>query len=78
MKLVWQQLAKHFQGKNPGTIGAIIGLSLGLSLILFGFLNTLFLLLLTAAGYYLGARYFSDRETIRNWLDKLLPPGKFR
>ena len=66
------------KGRNPGTVGAVSGLVLALSLVIFGFLRTLFILGVTALGYFLGVRYFSNREDFRNLLDKLLPPGLFR
>lgn len=78
MKSFWQQLFDQLKGRHPGTVGAVIGLLLGLSLILFGLIKTLFLIALTGLGYFLGVRYFSNRETFRNLLDKLLPPGFFR
>ena len=45
---------------------------------IFGFWKTLFILILTLVGYYLGVRYFSDDEAIKKILDKLFPPGRFR
>ena len=63
---------------RSGYIGALAGFGLGLSLIIFGFLKTLLLLLLCAAGYYVGRRFFSNRKEFRELLDKLLPPGRFR
>jgi uncharacterized membrane protein len=66
-------------GENrSGWIGALAGFGLALSLILFGVLKTLFLLVLSAAGYYIGRRFFSNRKEIRDLLDRLLPPGRFR
>ncbi len=56
----------------------MIGLLLALSLVLFGFLKTLFLIGMTILGYFLGVRYFRNREAFRNLLDKILPPGMFR
>jgi hypothetical protein len=29
-------------------------------------------------GYFLGVRYFRNREAFRDLLDKILPPGMFR
>ena len=78
MRLLWQQLSEYLKDRNPGSTGAAVGLGLALSLVVFGFLKTIFIIFLTISGYYIGARYFSDRETIRSWLDKILPPGKFR
>lgn len=59
-------------------IGGSIGLALALSLVIFGVLKTLFILILTALGVFLGVRYFSNKEAIRNLLDRILPPGMFR
>ena len=78
MKVFWQQILDGLKGRNPGTVGAVIGLLLALSLVLFGFLKTLFLIGMTVLGYFLGARYFSNREAFRDLLDKILPPGMFR
>jgi uncharacterized membrane protein len=78
MKNIWQDLSALFKGKNPALAGAAIGLALALTLVLFGFWKTLFIILMTAAGYYLGNRLFSNPEDFRNLLDKLLPPGKYR
>ncbi len=66
-------------GENrSGYIGALAGFGLALLLVLFGFLKTVFLLLLSAAGFYIGRRFFSNRKEIRDLLDRLLPPGRYR
>ncbi|MDD2533750.1 MAG: DUF2273 domain-containing protein [Eubacteriales bacterium] len=78
MRSFWQSLSAQFKGQNPARIGAIIGLLLALSLVLFGFWKTIFIIALTAIGYFLGNRYFANPEEFRNLLDKILPPGKFR
>ena len=74
----WEQLIESIKGKNPGTVGAVVGLILALSLVLFGIINTLFLIGMTVLGYFLGVRYFRNREAFRDLLDKILPPGMFR
>ena len=78
MKTFWQHLVENLKGRNPGTVGAVFGLTLALSLVIFGLIKTLFLIGMTILGYFLGVRYFSDREAFRNLLDKILPPGFFR
>ncbi len=66
-------------GENrSGYIGALAGFALALSLVLFGILKTVFLIVLSAAGFYIGRRFFSNRKEIRDLLDRLLPPGRFR
>ncbi len=63
---------------NAGRIGALLGFVFSLSLVLFGFVKTIFILLVTFLGHYLGVRYFSNREDFRKLLDKIFLPGKFR
>ncbi len=63
---------------RPGLVGAVTGLALALSWVIFGFFKTLFILLLTFAGYIVGTLYFRDKEKIRELLDRIFPPGLFR
>lgn len=64
--------------RNAGIIGGCVGFALALLLVIFGLLKTLFILLITLAGYFIGVRLFSDKERLKNFLDKLIPPGRFR
>ena len=74
MKRLIEELKTH----NAAFIGGAIGLFLGLFLIIFGFWKTLFVIILTGAGYYIGKKYFSNKDDLRELLDKILPPGRFR
>ena len=69
-------------GRRPpvssGLIGALNMFILGLLWVLLGFWKLLFILILALVGYYLGFRYFYDREAIRKLIDRILPPGMFR
>lgn len=73
-----QHILDGLKGRNPGAVGAAIGFGLALSLVLFGLLKTLFLIAMTLLGYFLGVRYFSNKEAFRDMLDKIFPPGLFR
>lgn len=64
--------------KSVGRTGALIGFLLAFFWVVVGFWNTLFILILTVAGYVLAIRYFSNKDDFRNLLNRLLPPGKFR
>ncbi|NLW89318.1 MAG: DUF2273 domain-containing protein [Clostridiaceae bacterium] len=64
--------------RNAGLIGALSGFVLALLLVIFGFFKTLFILIVTLIGYLLGVRLFSDKEKLKNFMDKLIPPGRFR
>ncbi len=65
-------------GKNAGYTGAVAGAVLGLLWVIFGFLKMVFIVVLALVGYYIGAKYFSQPESIQRLLDKLFPPGRFR
>ncbi|NLC90018.1 MAG: DUF2273 domain-containing protein [Clostridiaceae bacterium] len=75
---IFQRIWQSFKRGGPGLVGAVAAFVIALIWVRFGLFRLLFILLLTAAGYYIGVRYFSDRETVRRWLDKIFPPGKFR
>ena len=59
-------------------IGGSVGFLLGLFLILFGFWKTLFIIILTGAGFYIGKKFLSNKDDLKELLDKILPPGRFR
>lgn len=66
------------KGKNAGFVLAVLCFVLSLLWVIFGPLNTIFIVGSTIAGYILGVAYFSDVEKFRELLDKLFPPGRFR
>ncbi len=74
MKRLFEELKAH----NSAFIGGFIGFILALFFILFGFWKTLFVLILTGVGYYIGKKFFSNKEDLKELLDKILPPGRFR
>lgn len=62
----------------PGRVGALIAFIFALLWVIFGFWKLLFILVITLVGYFVGYRYFRDRDSIRRLIDKILPPGMFR
>ena len=58
--------------------GAIIGLIIGLSLVFLGVLNTIIVALCIGAGLFIGKKLKTDKNFIKNILDKILPPGSYR
>lgn len=71
-------LLEKIKGKYAGLYVAFLFFVLALLWIIFGIWRLLFLVFATAIGYFLGVRYFSDTEKLRELLDQILPPGKFR
>lgn len=78
MKLLISRLLDMLKDRNAGLIGGAVGFLLAVLLVVFGFLRTLFIVIVTLAGYLIGVKLFSDKERLKNFLDKIIPPGRFR
>ena len=73
-----KRLFEDFKELKPEQKGAVTGLFIALLLAVFGFWKFLLILIFTAAGYYIGKRIFANKEALKEFLDKILPPGRFR
>ncbi|NLT11500.1 MAG: DUF2273 domain-containing protein [Clostridiaceae bacterium] len=78
MKAFFTRFLELIKDKNTAAIGAGTGFALAVLLVVFGFLKTLFILLMTFIGFYIGAKLLSDKDKLKDLLDKILPPGRFR
>lgn len=78
MRALFVKFFNMLKDKNSGKIGAGIAFFFALFLVIFGFLKTLFIIILTVIGYVVGALLFSDKDKMKDWMDKILPPGRFR
>ena len=78
MRALFIKFFDMLKDKNSGKIGAGIAFVFALFLVIFGFLKTLFIIFLTVIGYVVGALLFSDKKKVKDWMDKILPPGRFR
>jgi uncharacterized membrane protein len=72
-----QLLEEIWQQHSGKIVGVTIGFILGVLILVFGFFQTLFVLLCVIAGYIVGKR-IDEKEDIMDILDKLLPPGYHR
>ncbi len=78
MRTLIVKIFDMLKDKSSGKIGAAIAFVFALFLVIFGFFKTLFIIILTVVGYVVGALAFSDKDKIKEWMDKILPPGRFR
>jgi uncharacterized membrane protein len=60
---------------DRGIIGGIIGFLLAVAIMVFGFFRILFIAFCVIIGYYLGKLIGSEKDYIRQLLDRILPPG---
>ena len=78
LKHMLAAIGDRLSSQNPGLVGASLALLLALLWVTFGFFRMLFVVAATLGGYYIGIRWFSDRERIKTLLDRIFPPGLFR
>ena len=74
-------LAKIFEkitSTKPGFICAAAFFVVGILLCIFGILKTLFIVIFTLVGFFVGSFLFNDTSKFKKMLDKILPPGRFR
>jgi uncharacterized membrane protein len=73
MDLEWlREVALHHRNK---VIGGLVGLVVALLVIRFGFFATLFILLCSGLGYWIGKRLDEEPESLVQIFDRLMPPG---
>ncbi|HLR34352.1 MAG TPA: DUF2273 domain-containing protein [Tissierellales bacterium] len=76
--MIKEKVLKIFQGlgdKKGRTIGAIIGLIIGIFILIIGFFRTLFIGICTWLGYYIG-KISDDRESFNDILKKVMPHNR--
>jgi len=71
MMIFFSENWREHRGK---ILGAILGLIIGIIIIVFGFLKAVFIVLCTVIGYFIG-KIIDAKESFRDILDKILPPG---
>ncbi|MCR4702149.1 MAG: DUF2273 domain-containing protein [Saccharofermentans sp.] len=78
MERFLSKLFEKFRNTKAGVLFAVLFFIVGLLLCIFGFFKTLFILLMTAVGFFVGSFLFSDTSRFKKFLDRILPPGRFR
>lgn len=78
MRRLFDPLLQIVHGKDAGLLGAAVAFVLAVLWAIFGFWKTLFIMIMTIAGYIIGARLFRNSTHFKELIDKLLPPGRFR
>ncbi len=76
-KLITKILEKLTNTKAGFTSGFLFFV-VGILLCIFGFFKTLFIIIFTLVGFFVGAYLFSDMSRFKDLLDRILPPGRFR
>ena len=55
-------------------LGTFLGLLIGIMILVIGFFKTLFIFICATLGFFLGGVSW-DKAKIKDWLERILPPG---
>lgn len=72
----WEWLRDLTQNHRHKVLGLLAGLVLALLVYRFGFFWTLFILICSGLGYWIGKRLDEEPESLMQMLDRILPPGR--
>ncbi|MCR5803426.1 MAG: DUF2273 domain-containing protein [Clostridia bacterium] len=72
------KILEKITNTKPGFVCAAGFFAVALLLCIFGFWKTLFIIIFTVVGFFVGAFAFSDFSKFKKFLDRILPPGRFR
>ncbi len=78
MERFLSKLFEKMKNTKAGGIFAFIFFVIAILWCIFGFLKMLFIVLFTATGFFVGSFLFYDNSKFKKFLDRILPPGRFR
>lgn len=78
MERFLSKILEKMQNLKAGSIFAFMFFVVAILLCIFGFFQTLFIVLFTLVGYFVGSFLFADESRFKKFLDRILPPGRFR
>jgi uncharacterized membrane protein len=71
IKLLLEEAWHNHRGKLVGTI---LGIIIGISILLFGFFKTLFIMICGLIGLFVGKRV-DEKDDLMDIVEKIIPPG---
>lgn len=74
----FENITQFYNSHKGGINGALAGLLIAVSILIFGFLRILFIAICVGIGYYVGKKVSEEKDYIKNLLDRILPPGTYR
>ena len=78
MERFLSRLFEKLENTKAGTIFAFLFFIIGILICVFGILKTLFIIIFTAVGFFVGSFLFSDMSRFKKFLDRIIPPGRVR
>ena len=78
MERLLSRILEKMENTKAGAIFAFFFFVFGILICVFGLFKSLFILILTAVGFFVGSFLFSDDSRFKKFLDRILPPGRVR
>lgn len=76
--MIKDYIIKFYRENTGALIGALIGLVMAILILIIGFLKTVFIAIFVAICSYIGNKISKDKDCIKKFLDRILPPGTYR
>ncbi|MBP5260851.1 MAG: DUF2273 domain-containing protein [Clostridiales bacterium] len=78
MERFLSKLFEKMQNVKAGAVFAFLFFVVAILLCIFGFFKTLFIVLFSLIGFFVGSFLFTDASRFKKFLDRIIPPGRFR
>ena len=76
--MIKENIIKFYKRNTGSVCGALIGLVISVLILTIGLFKTMFITLFVVVGYYAGNKIYNDKDCIKKFLDRILPPGTYR
>lgn len=78
MERFLSRVFEKLENTRAGAIFAFLFFIIAVLICIFGVLKTIFIILFTAVGFFVGSFLFSDMSRFKKFLDRIIPPGRVR
>jgi len=78
MERFLSRVFEKLENTRAGAIFAFLFFVIAVLICIFGVLKTIFIILFTAVGFFVGSFLFSDMSRFKKFLDRIIPPGRVR
>lgn len=78
MERLLSKIIEKLENTKAGIVFAVAFFIIGILICVFGIPKTIFIIIFTAVGFFVGSFLFSDMSRFKKFLDRILPPGRVR
>jgi len=78
MERFLSKIFEKLQNMKAGAVFAFLFFVAAVLICIFGLLKTIFIILVTLTGFFVGAIFFGDESKFKKFMDRIVPPGRVR